>query len=50
MNTVVMPGIKIGDNVVVGANSVVTKDLPPNSIAAGVPCKVIKSKEPYVGK
>jgi maltose O-acetyltransferase len=35
--------VKIGDNVTIGAGSVVTKDLPDNVIAAGNPCKVIKS-------
>ena len=38
----VMPGVTVGDNVVIGAGSVVTKDIPSNVIAAGVPCKVIK--------
>lgn len=42
MNSVVMKGVTIGDNVIIGANSVVTKDIPSNTIAAGVPCKVIK--------
>lgn len=50
MNVVVMPGVSIGDNVIIGANSVVTTDIPPNSVAAGIPCKVIKTKEPYAGK
>ena len=50
MNAVVMPGVKIGDNVVIGSNSVVTKDIPDNSIAAGIPCKVLKEKEKYTGK
>jgi len=49
MNVVVMPGIQIGNNVIVAANSVVTKNIPPNSIAAGIPCKVIKEKPPYKG-
>ncbi len=49
INVVVMPGVQIGDNVVVGANSVVTKDLPSNSMAAGVPCKIIGEKAPYAG-
>lgn len=35
-------GIKIGDNVIIGANSVVTKDIPSNSLAAGIPAKVLK--------
>ncbi|WP_075718380.1 sugar O-acetyltransferase [Roseburia sp. 499] len=39
---VVLPGITIGDNVVVGAGSVVTKDLPSNVVAAGNPCKVLR--------
>jgi acetyltransferase-like isoleucine patch superfamily enzyme len=50
MNTVVMPGVKIGDNVIVGSNSTVTKDLPSHCIAAGSPCKVIREKAPYTGK
>jgi maltose O-acetyltransferase len=41
-NVVVMPGIHIGNNVVVGAGSVVTKDLPDNVIAAGNPSKIIR--------
>ena len=40
-NSVVIGGIVIGDNVFVGAGSVVTKDIPSNSIAVGVPAKVI---------
>lgn len=41
-NTVVCPGVTIGDNVVIGAGSVVTKDIPDWSIAAGNPCKVLR--------
>lgn len=41
-NTVVCPGVHIGSNVVIGAGSVVTKDIPDWSIAAGNPCKVIR--------
>ncbi|MCH9837986.1 acyltransferase [bacterium] len=40
--TVVLPGVNIGHHVVVGANSVVTRDLPDNCVAAGVPARVIK--------
>lgn len=39
---VVVPGVTIGDNVVVGAGSVVTKDLPSNVIAVGNPCRVLR--------
>lgn len=39
---IVLPGITIGDNVVIGAGSVVTKDLPDNVIAVGNPCYVLR--------
>ncbi len=38
----IMPGVTVGDNVVVGAGSVVTKDLPDNVIAVGNPCRVLR--------
>ena len=41
-NTVVCPGVHIGDNAVIGAGSVVTKDIPGNVIAAGNPCRIIR--------
>ena len=37
-----MPGVTIGDNVVTGAGSVVTKDIESNCVAVGNPCRVIK--------
>ncbi len=37
----ILPGVTIGDGAIVGANSVVTKDIPPNTIAAGSPASVI---------
>lgn len=42
MRSVIMPGITIGKGAVVGANSVVTKDVPPYTIVAGQPAKIIK--------
>lgn len=39
---IVVPGITIGDNVVIGAGSVVTKDIPSNVVAVGNPCKVLR--------
>ena len=39
---IVLPGVTIGDNTVVGAGSVVTKDLPPYVIAVGNPCHVLR--------
>ena len=41
-NVVVVPGVTIGDNVVVGAGSVVTKDLPSNVVAVGNPCRILR--------
>ena len=41
-NTVIMPGVNIGNNVTIGAASVVTKDIPDNVLALGNPCKIIK--------
>lgn len=42
-NVCVMPGVKIGDNTVIGSGSVVTKDIPSNVLAFGNPCKVVKN-------
>lgn len=42
---VVLPNVKIGKNSIVGANSVVTKSIPPNSVAVGNPAKVIRTLE-----
>ncbi|NAW11179.1 DapH/DapD/GlmU-related protein, partial [Salmonella sp. gx-h1] len=39
----VMPGVTIGNNVVIAAGSVVTRDIPDNVLAGGVPCKVIRA-------
>lgn len=42
-NVVIVPGVTIGNNVVIGAGSVVTKDLPDNVVAVGNPCKVLRT-------
>lgn len=39
---VVMPGVTIGDNSVIGAGSIVTKDIPANVVAVGNPCRVLR--------
>ena len=44
-SAVICPGVTIGDRSVIGAGSVVTKDIPPDVFAAGNPCRVIRSIE-----
>ena len=39
---IVMPGVTIGENSVIGAGSVVTRDIPPNVVAVGSPCRVLR--------
>lgn len=41
-NVTVCPGVTVGDSCVIGAGSVIVKDIPSNSFAAGNPCKVIR--------
>lgn len=44
MNSVVMPGVKIGRGCIVGSNAVVTHDLPPYSVAIGAPARVVRKR------
>jgi len=46
----IMPGVSIGPDSVVAAYSVVTKDVPPNTVAGGVPARVLMSTEEYAEK
>lgn len=46
----ILPGVTIGDNVVIATGSIITKDVPNNSVVAGVPAKVIKTLEEYKSK
>lgn len=41
-NSVVLPGVTIGDNTVIGAGSIVTRDIPANVVAVGNPCRVMR--------
>ena len=41
-NVTILPGVTIGKNSVIGAGSVVTKDIPPNVVAVGTPCRVLR--------
>ena len=43
---VILPGVTIGDGAIIGANSVVTKDIEPYSVAAGMPTRIIKKRFP----
>ena len=45
--TIVMPGVTIGNNVVIGAGSIVTRDIPDDSVAVGIPAKVISDLGDY---
>lgn len=48
--TIVMPGTTIGNNIIIGCGSIVTKDIPDNSVVAGVPAKVISTIDKYEEK
>ena len=48
--SVILPNVNIGDNCIIGAGSVVNRDIPSNSVAAGVPCKVICTLDEYIEK
>ena len=50
VNCTVLKGVTIGSNCFIGAGSIVTKDIPSNSIAVGVPCKVVCSLEDFYNK
>jgi acetyltransferase-like isoleucine patch superfamily enzyme len=50
INAIIMPGVTIGDNVVIGSGAVVTRDIPSNSVAAGVPARVVRSLDEYRAK
>jgi acetyltransferase-like isoleucine patch superfamily enzyme len=47
INTLILKGVTVGENSVVGAGSIVTNNIPPNVIAAGNPCKVIREINHY---
>lgn len=48
--SIIMPGVTIGNNVVIGAGSLVNKNIPENSVAAGVPVKILKTYDEYKEK
>lgn len=50
VRSMIMPGVTIGNNVVVAAGAVVTKDVPDNSVVGGVPARIIKTADEYFEK
>ncbi|MBW2264211.1 MAG: transferase [Deltaproteobacteria bacterium] len=44
VSSVILPGVSVGEHTQVGAGAVVTRDLPPHSVAAGVPARVLRSR------
>jgi acetyltransferase-like isoleucine patch superfamily enzyme len=48
VRTLIMPGVTIGNRCIIGAGSIVTRSIPDNSVAAGVPARVIKSTDEYL--
>lgn len=48
VRTLILPGVTIGNRVIVGAGSVVTRNIPDNSVAAGVPARVLKTVDEYL--
>ena len=50
INSIIMPGVDIGDNCIIGCGAVVTKNVPSNSVAVGVPARVIESIDEYYNK
>lgn len=49
-NVIFLPGVTVGNNVIIGAGAVVSRDIPDNSVAVGVPAKVIKTADEYLEK
>lgn len=50
IGVMILPGVTIGNNCAIGCGAVVTKDIPDNSVAAGVPAKVIETIDEYYRK
>ena len=50
MNVIILKGVTIGDNCIIGAGSVVSRSIPANSVATGNPCRVVCSLDEYYEK
>ena len=49
-NVIILPGVNIGNKVIIGAGAIISKDIPDNSVAVGVPARVIKTADEYFEK
>ena len=49
-DVMIMPGVTIGDNVVIGCGAIITKDVPSNTVVAGIPSRVIETIDDYARK
>ncbi len=49
-NVIILPGVTVGNNVIIGDGAVISRDIPDNSVAVGVPAKVIKTADEYFEK
>lgn len=49
-NSIILPNVRIGSNVIIAAGSIITKDIPDNSVVAGVPARVIETFDNYLEK
>lgn len=49
-NSIIMPGVTIGENSIIGCGAIVTKSIPKNSVAVGIPARVIESIDEYYEK
>lgn len=47
---IILPGVRIGARSLIGAGAVVTRDIPPDSVAAGVPARVLMTRQQYIDK
>ena len=48
LNATILPGVTIGNRVIIGAGAIVAKDIPDNSVAVGVPARVVKTVDDYL--
>jgi acetyltransferase-like isoleucine patch superfamily enzyme len=49
-NVIILPGVRIGNHSIIGAGAIVSRDIPDNSVAVGVPARVIKTSDEYLEK